>query len=225
MDRILIEASKRDGRGKGVARALRREGFIPGVIYGYGESMAISLSKSSLHKLISHGHIESTLIDLKLTNVTDRPDRVAILRDYQIDPITGDLLHVDFLEVAMNEKITVTVPVELTDATPAGVKEGGILQFVVRDIEIECLPSQIPESIKVDASSLAIGDSLHVKDITPPQGIEILADPEEVILTILSPVTEERLEELLTTSKPAEETAEPEVIKKSKEKEESEGEK
>jgi len=216
MERLTLEVQKRENKGKGAARSLRRKGFIPGVIYGHGEPVLISVEKKALRRLLSHEHIESALIDINIVNNKETQQVVGILKDYQIDPISEDLLHVDFMRVAMDETVTVTVPVELVGETPAGVKEGGILQFVLREVEIECLPTQIPESIPVDASSLEIGDSLHVGDITPPEGVEILADPEDVVLSISAPVSEEELAEM-TTPTSAEEVTEPEVVKKPKE--------
>ncbi len=217
MERLTLQVHKREKKGKGAARSLRRRGFIPGVIYGHGEPILISIEKKALRRLISHEHIESALIDINVLNKETKTQQlVGILKDYQVDPIGEDLLHVDFMKVAMDETVTVTVPIELVGETPAGVREGGILQFILREIDIECLPSQIPEYIPVDASSLGIGDSLHVGDITPPEGVEILAEPEEVVLSISAPVTEEELAEM-TTPSPAEEVVEPEVVKKPKE--------
>src|SRR4030067_3797700 len=123
------------------------------------------------------GHAESTLIDLKLEGPDDKADKIAILRDYQKDPVTGELLHVDFFEVSMDEKIRVTVPIELTGKTPAGVVEGGLLQLVSREVEIECLPSMIPDNILADPSAMGIGDTLHSREIGYPRGTRVLTEP------------------------------------------------
>ena len=214
MERILLNANVRNESGKGVARSLRRSGRIPAVLCGKGVSTSLSLDPSRVRKLIMLGHAESTLIDLKLEGAADKSDKIAILRDYQTDPLTGELLHVDFFEVSMDEKIRVTVPIELTGKTPVGVVEGGLLQLVSREVEIECLPSMIPDNILADASALAVGDRLHVRDLTVPDGIRFVSEPEHVILNIAAPVTQEKMQELLATSAPAEAPKEPELIKK-----------
>lgn len=214
MERISLNANIRNESGKGVARSLRRSGRIPAVLCGKGVSTSLSLDPSRVRKLIMLGHAESTLIDLKLEGAADKSDKIAILRDYQTDPLTGELLHVDFFEVSMDEKIRVTVPIELTGKTPVGVVEGGLLQLVSREVEIECLPSMIPDNILADASALAVGDSLHVRDLTIPDGIKFVSEPEHVILYIAAPVTQEKMQELLATSAPAEAPKEPELIKK-----------
>ncbi|MCC7201421.1 MAG: 50S ribosomal protein L25 [Nitrospirae bacterium] len=214
MERISLNANVRKESGKGVARGLRRSGRIPAVLYSKGKSTSISLDPAKVKKLIMLGHAESTLIDLKLEGTVEKTGKVAILRDYQKDPLTGELLHADFFEVSMDEKIRVTVPIELTGKTPAGVAEGGLLQLISREVEIECLPSLIPDNIQADASALGIGDSLHVRDISIPEGIRFVSDQEQVVLTIVAPVSQEKLQELLTTPAPGEGTKEPELIKK-----------
>lgn len=214
MERMSLNANIREERGKGGARSLRRSGRIPAVLYGKGESTSISLDPSRVRKLIMLGHAESTLIDMKLEGAVSKSDRIAILRDYQTDPLTGELLHADFFEVSMDEKIRVAVPIELTGKTPAGVVEGGLLQLVSREAEIECLPSLIPDNVLADASALRVGESLHIRDIVLPDGIRFVSDPEQVVLTITAPVSQEKLQELLTTPAPGEATKEPELIKK-----------
>jgi len=224
MEKISLNAIVRERCGKGVARSLRRGGAIPAVLYSKGESIPISIDPTKVRKLITHGHAESTLIDLRLEGTADRAERIAILRDYQRDPVTGELLHADFFEVSMDQKIRVTVPVELVGETPSGVKEGGILQFILREIEIECLPSMIPDNIQVNASNLNIGESIHVRDIRAAEGIRLISDPNQVVLTIAAPVTQEKLEELLSAPTPAEAVKEPELVKKpGKEAEKAEG--
>ncbi len=214
MERISLNADIRKDGGKGVARSLRKGGRIPAVLYSKGKSTSISLDPSKVKRLIMLGHAESTLIDLKLAGTADKAEKIAILRDYQKDPLTGELLHADFFEVSMDEKIRVTVPIELTGKTPAGVAEGGILQLISREVEIECLPSMIPDNVQADASALAIGDSLHIRDISIPEGVRFVSDHDQVVLTIVAPVSQEKLQELLTTPAPGEAAKEPELIKK-----------
>lgn len=214
MEKLLLDVNIRNEKGKGFARSLRRDGRIPAVLYSKGGSTPISLEPARVRKLIMLGHAESTLIDLKIDGAVDKADRIAVLRDYQTDPLTGELLHADFFEVSMDEKIRVTVPVELTSETPAGVKEGGILQFILRELEIECLPLLMPDNIIVDASKLNMGESIHIRDIKVSEEIRIIMDPEQAVLTIASPVSEKKLEELLTTPSAGEAVKEPELVKK-----------
>lgn len=215
MERILLNANIREERGKGVARSLRRSGRIPAVLYSKGGSTPIILDPFKIQKMIMLGHAESTLIDLKIENAIEKSDRIAILRDYQTDPLTGKVLHADLFEVSMDEKIKVTVPIELTGETPVGVKQsGGILQFILREIELECLPLVIPDNILIDVSKLNVGESIHIRDIQVAEGVKIIIDPDQVVLTIASPVSQERLDKLLTTPAPGESTKEPELVKK-----------
>lgn len=215
MERILLNANTRVEGGKGVARSLRRSGSIPAVLYSKGGSTPIVLDPFKIQRMIMLGHAESTLIDLKLENSSENPDRIAILRDYQTDPLTGKVIHADLFEVSMDEKIRVTVPVEITGETPIGVKrDGGLLQLILREVELECLPSLIPDNISVDASKMAIGESYHIRDIQASEGIKIVMDEDLVILTIASPVSQEKLDQLLTTPAPGEATKEPELLKK-----------
>ena len=214
MEKLLLDVTIREGRGKGFSRSLRRGGRIPAVLYSKGGSTPISFDPVKIRKLIMLGHAESTLIDVKIDGAADKGEKIAILRDYQTDPLTGELLHADFFEISMDEKIVVAVPVDLTSETPAGVKEGGILQFILREVEIECLPLFIPDNIVVDASKLNMGDSIHVRDIKMAEGIKIVTDLDQVVLTIVSPVSEKKLEELLTTPSGAEAIKEPELVKK-----------
>ncbi len=142
-----------------------------------------------------------------------------LVKDYQTDPVKNELLHVDFIEISLKQKITTIVPIVMTNE-PVGVKNGGILHQQLRDVEIECLPTQIPDGIEVDVSSIDIGHSLHVSDLVVTEGVKILSDPGEAILSVSAPVKEEEAPVV-----PAEEeAAEPELVKKAKpEEEEAEG--
>src|SRR3989337_2326743 len=214
MEKTSLDGNIREGKGKGFARSLRRGGRIPAILYSKGGSTPISLDPAKVRKLLLLGHAESTLIDVKIDGAKKKADRIAVLRDYQTDPLTGELLHADFFEVSMDEKIKVTVPIELTGKTPAGVVEGGLLQLVIREVEIECLPLMIPDNLLADAAALKIGESLHIRDISISEGIRFVSDPDQVVLTIAAPVSQEKLQELLTVPAPGEATKEPELIKK-----------
>jgi large subunit ribosomal protein L25 len=139
-----------------------------------------------------------------------------LLRDYQVDPVSGDVLHADLFEVSMTKPIRVKVPVNLTGGTPAGVKEGGVLHYNLRDLQIECLPSVIPDAIEVDVSALLIGQGIHVRDLKKEDGIRFLDDGEHMVVSVAAPMSEAKLEALLTSGVAAGETKEPEVIAKGK---------
>lgn len=211
MEKITLKAEKRDRAGKGVARSLRREGMIPSVLYRAGHSLPIQMNRKELASFISSTAGEQVMVNLEFP---DGEKRLALLKDYQVDPVKGELLHSDFFEVLLTEKVRVTVAVSTT-GEPVGVKrDGGILQYGVREIEIECLPDKIPGHITVDVSGLELGKSVHVRDLVLGEGIKVLTDPDEVIATVTAVVEEEAVPA-------APEVAEPEVIKKGKKEEET----
>lgn len=209
MERISLDVSARQKAGKGVARALRRKGFVPAVLYRKGNSMALQLSAKEISRLISRIAGEQVIVDLKFPNEIKQ----AIIKDYQRDPVYGELLHVDFQEISATESVKVAVHLVIK-GEPIGVKrDKGVLQYGIRDIEIECLPDRIPGHIDVDVSNLGLGQSIHVRDIKLSEGIKILTDPNDVIASVTA-VKEE------ISAAPTSEIAEPEVIKKGKKVEE-----
>lgn len=211
MEKVALKASLREKSGKGVARSLRREGSIPAVLYSGGGSTLLSLDPHELLKRVGSGHRSGILVSLQIDS-PGKGEKTAILKDMQWDPIKGTLLHVDLFEVAMDKPIRVKVPLRLS-GTPAGVKDGGILQFIMREVEIECLPAMIPDAITVDASSLGVGGHFYVKDLSGLAGITVHEEEDQAILSIAAPVSEAKLEELLTAA-PAEAGKEPELVKK-----------
>ncbi|HCC68975.1 MAG TPA: 50S ribosomal protein L25 [Nitrospiraceae bacterium] len=215
MEKIVLVAEKRKDTGKGIARSLRRQGMLPAVLYGGGSATSIKLHKKDIAKLINSVAGEHALITLRVQDKDTTTDHWAIIKDYQTGPVVSELLHVDFMEVSLDKKIQVTVPVILT-AEPMGIKKGGILQHRLREVEVECLPTQIPEHIAVDASSIDIGGSIHVSDLAVREGIKILAEPAKVVLTVTAPV----VEEVPAPAAPVGEIKEPELIKKAKKEEE-----
>jgi len=223
MERATLNVEKRDKAGKGAARTLRRQGMIPAVIYRGGGSLPIAIAKKAMAEFIDTTAGEHTVVNL---NFSDGENRLAILKDFQTDPLKGDILHTDFFEISLTEKINVNVRI-MTPGEPIGVKrDGGILQHVLREIEIKCLPDKIPGHLEVDISKLEIGQSIHVRDIKVEEGIDILTPLDEVIVNVVAPVVEKEPEapaEGVAAAAP--EMVEPEVIKKGKkeEKEEAEG--
>lgn len=213
MERITINAEKRKEFGKGAARNLRRKNMIPAILYRGGDSLPVKFSQKELAQFINTTAGEQVMVTLQFA---DGESRLALVKDYQLDPIKGELLHADFFEVSLTEEIKVTVHIAAV-GEPIGVKrDGGILQYLLRKIEVECLPDRIPGHIKIDISGLEIGQSLHVSDLKLGEGIKVLTDPDEVIVNIIAPVVEEVAPVEVAA---APEVAEPEVIKKGKKEE------
>lgn len=213
MERISINAEKRDEKGTGAARALRRDDMIPAVLYREGKSVPIKLPKKEMTTFFNKTLGVQAIVNLQFT---DGDNRLALVKDYQIDPTKRELLHADFFEVSLTEKVKLSLNI-IPVGEPVGVKrDGGILQHVLREIEIECLPDKIPANVEIDIASLEIGQSFHVSDLKLEEGVEILTDPEEVIITIVAPVIEEVAP---AEEAPAEEAEEPELVKKGKKEE------
>lgn len=184
MEDVKLTAARRVGAGKGGARKLRATGFIPGILYGPEiEPAQISVNVLELRALYRREGASGKLINLDFDN--ENNGRKVIIRDIQRDPITGVFRHIDLYQVSMTKKLNITTRIELV-GTPAGVKLGGILQHILRDIEISCLPSDIPDKIEVDVSEMEIGDSIHVSEISLDK-IEILIAPGRTIATVVPP--------------------------------------
>jgi large subunit ribosomal protein L25 len=159
----------------------------------------------------------AALVSLTLTGAKSKPHRTALLRDFQVDPVEGHVLHADLFEISMDKPIRVKVPLHLTGGMPAGVKEGGILHHNMRELHIECLPAALPDFIEVDASGLAIAQGIHLKDIAAREGVRYLDDPEQMVVSVAAPMTEAKLESLLASTAAAPEgVKEPEVVAKGK---------
>lgn len=213
MERMSIQAEKREEQGKGAARSLRRNGKVPATLYRAGNAQSIQLSRKELAKLINSVGGEQVMVDLQFA---DGVNKLALLKDFQVDPVRSELLHSDFFEVSLTEAIKITVHVA-THGEPVGVKrDGGILQHPLREILIECFPDKIPGKIDIDISKLEIGQAIHVSDLKLEEGIKILTDPHDVIVNIV----ESAVEEVAPVAEAAPAAAEPEVVKKGKKEEE-----
>jgi large subunit ribosomal protein L25 len=215
MERVALTAQVREKAGKGVARGLRRDKRVPAVLYSHGKSTPISLVSKDVTKVLNIEGGEHALINLKLEGAKEAGERMALIKDYQVDPLNGSLMHLDLMEVAMNEKVKIEVAVHIT-GNSIGVKEGGIFQYGQRALEVECLPAQIPDNIEVNIANLKINESLHVRDIKAPEGVRILTDGDSTVATIQPPISAEKLEAMLAVA-PTAETGEPEVVGKKKE--------
>lgn len=213
MERVAMTAEFREKSGKGVARGLRRDEKVPAVLYSHGSSLPISMGLKDIRKILNTEGGEHALINLTVTGAKGAKERMALIKDYQLDPRSGGLIHVDLQEVAMNEKVKLQVTVHITGSA-AGVKEGGILQLALRELEVECLPAQIPDNLVLDVSALNVNESLHVRDIKAPEGVKVLTDPEATVVTIQPPISAEKLEAMLTATPAAAAEGEPELVKK-----------
>jgi large subunit ribosomal protein L25 len=212
--RVTLEAQLRSETGKGAARSLRRNGFIPAVVYGHGEeTRSCKIDSKELERLLTSVQWENTIIDLKMD---DGKASDVLIRDVQIHPVRPEVLHIDFLAVHKGEKVKLDVPVRLIGVAP-GVKEGGIMEHHRNDVEIRCIPSNIPEALELDISDMGIGDVASVSQLAAPEGVEILSDLTAAISSIVPPsVHKVEAEEVAEEVEAVEEAAEPEVIGRGK---------
>jgi large subunit ribosomal protein L25 len=191
MERPVLSAEIREGVGKGKARKLRAKGLIPAIFYSpKSQSVPLVIDSKEFVKTLQTEAGENVLIDLNIRKGDQADRKVVMVKDIQIDPLQGTTLHTDFYEVAMNEMVTVEVPIHLV-GKPEGIKMGGILEQIRRVIQIQCLPGDIPKRIDVDVSPLKIGDSIHVQDIQTEKA-KILFDTNFTIATVVPPVVEEK---------------------------------
>jgi large subunit ribosomal protein L25 len=222
MDTFTLEGKIREERGKNAARRTRLTGMVPAVLYGgRKDSISLSVNAKQVAKILRSETGHNTIFSVR---VADGADEKAMMKDWQVDPLTNKLLHVDLLRIAMDVRMRVRVPVR-TFGEPQGVKlQGGIFEMVTREVELECLPGDIPEEFKVDVSPLMIGMQLRASDVPlDTQKMKLITDPLRVIAHV---VTLKKEEEPTAEAAVAAETAaaEPEVIKKGKKDEEGEGE-
>lgn len=188
-ERIKLTVREREGRGSGDARRLRREGFIPGVLYGKGKgSYAICVPERELRRVLTGAGGLHAILDVIVEGKS--ATHASILKDYQQDPIRGHISHIDLQEVPLDQPIHATVTVQLV-GEPAGAKEGGVLSQVQREINVEALPMEIPEHVDLDVSEMAIGDTLRLADLAAIEGVTYLDDPEETVLATVTLPTRE----------------------------------
>jgi large subunit ribosomal protein L25 len=207
-DNVELQAREREGRGKNDARRLRARGMVPAVLYGDsdgGENMVLAVPTKVVDYTLQHLG-DNALYDIKLG---DRGGTTARIVDAQRNPLTGKLVHVDFAPVNMRERIVVTVPLAVMGDSP-GVEEGGVLQQVVYEVEVESLPGDIPQEVELDVSNLGLNENLALADVTLPEGVTLISDPEGIAVTVTPPteVTEEEMEAAGIVEEPSEEAAE-----------------
>jgi large subunit ribosomal protein L25 len=200
-----LTVERREALGKGAVRRLRRQGLVPAILYGArAEPVPLSVSPKAVQRALQGHAGGGVLVSLKLQGETEA--RSAIVRDLQFDPVRDDLIHVDLQAVRMDEEITVEVPIQVVGEA-AGVKEqSGVLQVLLRTVEVACLPSRIPDRLTVDVSALRIHDVVTVTDIRPPEGVRVTTPGNQPVATVAAPMAEEVAAPAAAT------TAEPEVL-------------
>ncbi len=190
MAEVKLQVEKRDGAGKGVARRARAGGKVPGVIYGRGmQPVPVVVDRREFVTALHTDAGTNVLLALQL----DGESIPALARELQTDPVKGTLLHADFVKVDLQTEVEVDVPVQIVGESP-GVKEGGVLEQPLFQVRVRCLPTDVPESVKADVSSLNIGDSLRVSDLAEGVQFQILNDPDATVVSIAAPISEEELE-------------------------------
>ncbi len=195
MEKIELKATIRKTVGNGPARELRRQGMIPAVLYGpKSEPIMLSVVIRELEHILKSGNIGQMLLNLVIQN-GKKQSKTAMIKELQTQPVSGALLHIDFYEVAMDQKIRVSIPV-VTTGEAVGVDLGGVQQMVRHEVDVFCYPNNIPESIEVDITNMEIGDSLHIGDISLDEAIELADETNFTVVTVLTPkVEEEEVEE------------------------------
>lgn len=221
MEKTVIKAQIRTETGKRVAKDLRANGLIPANVYK-GNKGATSLQiavKDLIHALETKAG-ENVLITLKISGGSDAKDKTVLIKEIQREPIKDGILHVDFNEISLTDTLKINVPLS-SKGEPVGVKiDGGVLEHIMWEVHVECLPTDIPEKIEVDVSGLKVGESIHIKDIVAPEGVKLLNDPELIAMSVKAPKVEAPKEEVVA----AEGGVEPELIRKKKEELEEAGE-
>jgi large subunit ribosomal protein L25 len=212
-DKSLLEAHPREAGTKNDARRVRREGKIPAVVYGAGKNaLTVSVDPRQVSRILHSETGHNTVFDLAM----DGERTKAMIVDWQYEPIKGSLLHIDLKRIAMDQKLRVNIPIELV-GEPAGVKQqGGILEQIAREVEVECLPGDIPNAIDLDVSELVFGTVLRISDLPKNDKVKYLSDPEQPVAHIITIKEEEVPAADAVAGEAAAAPAEPEVIKKGK---------
>jgi large subunit ribosomal protein L25 len=200
-ERTKLIVAQRDKLGSAESRRLRKEGLVPGVLYGNGEPISISIAERELRRALTGASGLHSILDVEIDGKGET--HASILKEYQVDPVRGGVTHVDLQEVRLDRAITASVTVLLLGGEDApGVREGGVLSQPLREVNVEALPLEVPEHLDIDVSGMDLGDTLRISDLTTPEGVTLLDDPELVIATVTAPTkvvepepTEEELAE------------------------------
>ena len=190
MKRLVLNAEVREGLGKEEARRLHRRGLIPAIVYGdKGEPIPVIVNPLDIEKILRLETGENTIFQLEVPGA--ETVKQAMIKDFQLDPVTSKLLHVDLLRVSSKAKLRVTVPIVLEGEAKGVEVDGGIMEFTQREVEVECLPQDIPENITVNINGLEIGDLVRVAELKVDEKVKILSSPEQAVLSIAVPEVEE----------------------------------
>ena len=208
MQQVALQAHKRTKTGKGISRQLRVQNSIPGVVYGSGEEpLSIQVGLRDLHRVLSSSAGENVLINLEINHGSEPIRQPVIIKDLQTDPLSREFIHVDFYRISLDRELTTHVPI-FALGIPVGVQDGGILEYSIREIEVRCLPTVIPDKLEVDVTALKIGKTIHISDLQVPQGVTLVAAPDGVVMTVVAPKAV--VEEVVVPT----EVTEPELIAK-----------
>lgn len=214
--KVQLKAKARAAIGKGAVKRMRSEGVVPAVIYGaHTKPINVAVNVEELEKALHGATSENVLVDLQVDEGGKTNSRLALIQEVQHHPYEDSILHIDFHEVLATEKLRANVPIRPI-GEPAGVKTGGgVLEYVMRELRVECLPQDLPDVLEINVEKLEIGQSIHVGDITPPKGTTLLDDKGQTVFLVAAPITEEELAAM--TEAAAAPSAEPEVITAKKE--------
>jgi len=217
MESIDLKVQVRGETGKGPSRRYRQKGLIPAVFYGPTiDPVPLTIDFLEFKKAVKGREGENILINLTLEGENESVPKAAMIRDTQIEPVKQEIIHVDFQEINLQKRIEVSVPIILVGKAE-GIKEGGILQQLVRELEIRCFPFEMPDHMEIDVSHLGIGESVHIRDISVEEGVKILSSLDKTIATVLSPkveaekVEEEAVEEVTPSAEEEEKKTPPEA--------------
>jgi len=222
MEKLILKAALREEKGKEACKHIRKTGQVPCIVYKGGkQATSIQVDTKDLWHVLHTDAGENAVITLDISGGEKSKSKTVIVQEIQTDPINERFLHVDFHEISLTEKIKVKVPLVVKGEAKGVTEEEGVLSQIVWELEVECLPTAIPEHVDVHVDELGIGDSIHLSDVTPTEGVTFVDDPENMLVSVHAPkVAEEEVEEEVAEG----EAAEPEVIKKGKEEEEAGGE-
>ena len=185
-ERTKLVVTQRERRGSAESRRLRKEGLVPGVLYGNGEPVAISIAERELRRALTGASGLHSILDVEIDGKGET--HASILKEYQVDPVRGGVTHVDLQEVRLDRTIEASVSVQLLGGDDApGVREGGVLSQPLREVTVEALPLEVPEHLDLDVSGMDIGGTLRISDLTAPEGVTLLDDPEMVVATVTAP--------------------------------------
>jgi large subunit ribosomal protein L25 len=209
MQQVILQAQKRTKIGKGISRQLRIQKSIPGIIYGGDiEPISIQIGLKELHHILGSSSGGNVLINLEILNDQGVAKQPVIIKDLQSDPLSREFTHVDFYRISLDKELTTHIPV-VTVGISVGVQEGGILEFSAREVTVKCLPTLIPDKIEVDITAMKVGNTIHISDLKVPEGVQLLEEPDGVVMTVVAPKA--IVEEVVA---PTTEVTEPELITK-----------